>query len=313
MQTVLKPPPLKRRATIGIISPSSPQRNDDYLNRGIRYLESLGYRVKVGKHALRRYNGYLAGTDQERIEDIEAMFANPKIDAIFCARGGYGTPRILHKLNYDLIAANPKIFVGFSDITALQCALFRKTGLVTFSGAMPAVDMRDEFDPYSEECFWKILTSTEPYGAIQQPEEIVALHPGTARGRLYCGTLSLFAALCGTPFLPDARKAVYLFEDVGEEPYRIDRMLSQMENAGLFAKAGGVSFGQFTAIPTDRSATPQPPISTVLEEYVKRIDLPALGNLLYGHQAKKLTLPFGTTVRIDGNKGVLELTEAATQ
>ena len=313
MQNALKPPPLKRRATIGIISPASPQRNDDYLHRGVRYLESLGYRVQLGRHALRRYNGYLAGTDDERLEDIESMFADPKIDAVFCARGGYGTTRILRRIDYDLIAAHPKIFVGFSDTTALQCAIFRKTGLITFSGAMPSVDMRDEFDSYSEEWFWTMLTSTEPRGAVEQPEEIVALHPGTARGRLHCGTLSLFASLCGTPFAPAGRKALYLLEDIGEEPYRVDRMLSQMENAGLFAKAGGIAFGQFTGVPADRSATPQPPVSTVLEEYVQRLGLPALGNVLYGHQSKKLTLPFGALARIDGNRGVLELIEAGTE
>ncbi len=313
MRTVRKPPPLKRRATIGVISPASPQRNDEYLHRGVRYLESIGYRVKLGKHALRRYNGYLAGTDDERIEDIESMFADPKIHAIFCARGGYGTSRILQRLNYDLIAANPKIFVGFSDLTALQSAIFRKTGLVTFSGAMPSVDMRDEFDAYAEESFWNILTSTQPAGVIAQPEEIVTLRTGAARGRLLCGNLSLFASLCGTPFAPAERKALYLIEDIGEEPYKIDRLLSQMENAGVFAKAGGIAFGQFTGIPTDRSATPQPPVSTVIQEYVERLGLPALGNLLYGHQAKKLTLPFGAMARIDGSKGTLELLEAGTE
>lgn len=310
MQHILKPAPLPRKATIGVVSPSSPQRNDDYLHRGVRYLESLGYRVHLGPNALKRYNGYLAGDDDERLADIEAMFADPAVDAIFCARGGYGATRLLRRLNYDLIAANPKIFVGFSDITALQCAIFRKTGLVTFSGAMPAVDMRDEFDPDAEAWFWRMLTSTEPAGRIDQPEEIVPLRAGTAQGRLYCGTLSLFAALCGTPFFPGGRRPLYLFEDIGEEPYRIDRFLSQLENAEIFARAGGIAFGQFTQAPTDRPATPQPPLSTVLQEYVERLGLPAVGNLLYGHQAKKLTLPFGARAAIDGTTGTLRILEA---
>lgn len=313
MQDVLKPPPLKRRATIGIISPASPQRNDDYLHRGANYLESLGYRVKIGANALKRYNGYLAGTDDERLQDIESMFANPKIDAIFCARGGYGSSRLLGRLNYDLIAANPKIFVGFSDITALQSAIFRKTGLITFSGAMPSVDMRDSFDPDAEEWFWSVLTSTEPPGPIRQTDVVVPLHPGKARGRLYCGTLSLFASLCGTPFAPPSGRAVYLFEDIGEEAYRIDRMLSQLENAGVFNRAKGIAFGQFTQIPTDRAATPQPPLAVVLQEYVERLRLPAVGNLLFGHQPKKLTLPFGVTTILNGNEGTLHLAEAGVQ
>lgn len=312
MPDVLKPAPLKRRATIGIISPASPPRNEDYLQRGVQYVESLGYRVKLGKHAMRSFNGYLAGTDEQRVEDIEAMFANPKIDAIFCGRGGYGCSRILHKLNYDLIAANPKILVGFSDITALQSAIFRKTGLVTFSGPMPSVDMRDEFDAFAEETFWRMLTATDPVGVVSQPEEIVSLRSGSARGRLLCGTLSIFASLCGTPFAPSVRKAIYLLEDIGEEPYRIDRLLSQLENAGVFAKASGIAFGQFTGIPTTIT-TPQPPVSAVVQEYVERLGLPALGNLLFGHQAKKLTLPFGVMARINGTTGALELLEAGTE
>lgn len=310
MQHILKAAPLRNRATIGIISPASPQRNDDYLHRGVQYLESLGYRVKLGKHALKRYNGYLAGDDEQRKHDLEAMFADKKIDAIFCARGGYGSSRLLRTINYDLIAAHPKVFVGFSDITALQAAIFRKTGLITFSGAMPSVDMRDEFDPYAEEIFWRVLTSTEALGTINQPDDIVPLHAGKVRGRLYCGTLSLFASLCGTPFAPQYAKSIALFEDIGEEPYRIDRMLSQLENAGAFAKIRGIALGQFTNIPTSRAATPQPLLSTILQEYLQRLQLPAVGNVLFGHQPRKLTLPYGATTILDGNQGTLAIAEA---
>lgn len=310
MQHILKAPPLPRRATIGIISPASPQRNDDYLHRGAQYLESLGYRVKIGKHALKRYNGYLAGDDEQRKHDIETMFADKSIDAIFCARGGYGSSRLLPMLDYNLIASHPKIFVGFSDITALQAAIFRKTGLITFSGAMPSVDMRDEFDPYAEELFWRILTATEPLGAISQPDDIVPLHSGRVRGRLYCGTLSLFASLCGTPFAPQYTKSILLLEDIGEEPYRIDRMLSQLENSGVFAKTRALALGQFTGIPTTRAATPQPLLSTVLQEYVQRLQLPAVGNVLFGHQPRKLTLPYGAVAVLNGNNGTLSLAEA---
>lgn len=310
MQHILKAPPLQPRATIGIISPASPQRNDNYLHKGAQYLESLGYRVKIGEHALRRYNGYLAGDDSQRKHDIETMFADTNIDAIFCARGGYGSSRLLHTLNYDLIASHPKIFVGFSDITALQAAIFRKTGLITFSGAMPAVDMRDTFDPYAEEQFWRILTDTKPLGPIKQPDDIVPLYPGKVRGRLLCGTLSLFASLCGTPFAPQYAKSLLLLEDIGEEPYRIDRMFSQLENAGVFTKTRGIALGQFTGTPTTRAATPQPPLSTVLQEYVHRLQLPALGNVLFGHQSRKLTLPYGAMAILNGNEGTLSIAEA---
>ncbi|MGA1413655.1 MAG: S66 peptidase family protein [Candidatus Kapaibacteriota bacterium] len=143
---ILKPHPLNPGAKIGIISPASPQRDPDRLRRGIAYLESKGYQIQLGKHALNSYAGYLAGTDEQRVEDIHAMFADESIDAIMCARGGYGTTRILSSLNYELIRSNPKIFVGFSDTTALQSAILKNSGLITFSGAMPSVDFADDID-----------------------------------------------------------------------------------------------------------------------------------------------------------------------
>lgn len=311
MTKLLKPKILPKNATIGIISPASPQRNEDFLLRGVKYLESLGYRVELGKNVWKRHNEYLAGTDEERIDDIEYMFANPKIDAIFCSRGGYGTPRILKYLNYSIIEQNPKIFVGFSDITALQSAIFRKTGIVTFSGAMPAVDMRDEFLPESEEFFWKILTTTKPIGEVHQSEPMRPMRQGIAKGRMYCGNLSLFASLIGTPFSPNFRGGILLAEDIGEEPYRIDRLLSHFENSGIFDLVRGIAFGQFTDIPKNRAATPQPDILTVLEEYSQRAKLPAISNVLFGHLQKKLTLPFGIRAEINGHLGKMSLLESA--
>ncbi len=138
MHNIIKPPRLKRNATIGVISPASPVK-DERLQRGIGYFESLGYRIELGEHVMRS-STYLAGADEERLADLHAMFRRPDIDAIMCARGGYGTPRFLDKIDYHLIRKNPKIFIGYSDLTALQLALFHKTGLVTFSGPMLAVE-----------------------------------------------------------------------------------------------------------------------------------------------------------------------------
>ncbi|HYF03010.1 MAG TPA: LD-carboxypeptidase [Patescibacteria group bacterium] len=307
----LKAKPLRKNATIGIISTSSPQRDPTRLERGITYLESLGYRVELSKHALKSTAGYLAGTDEERLEDIHGMFADKRIDAIFCARGGYGSPRMLLKLDYELIRKKPKIFAGFSDVTALQCAIFKHTGLITFSGAMPSVDMADSFHPESEESFWRILTNPEPLGEVKQSEPIEVFKKGHAAGRLFCGNLTMFSMLCGTPFLPDFKNAVLLSEDIGEEPYRIDRILSQFENCGFFKELSGLAFGRFTQENLRPTTVPQRTMEEVLKEFTERAGLPTIANVLYGHQAKKLTLPFGAMCEMDAEKGVLKIGESA--
>ncbi|MES2765330.1 MAG: LD-carboxypeptidase [Bacteroidota bacterium] len=308
---VLKAKPLKNNATIGIISTSSPQRDPARLDRSITYLESLGYRVELSKNALKSTAGYLAGTDEERLDDMHAMFADDKIDAIFCARGGYGSPRVLSKIDYELIRKNPKIFAGFSDVTALQCAIFKNTGLITFSGAMPSVDMADEFHPESEESFWNVLKNGEPLAEISQSEPIEVFKKGRAEGRLFCGNLTMFSVLCGTPFLPDFKNAILLSEDIGEEPYRIDRMLSQLENCGIFKELSGLAFGRFTQENLRPTTVPQRTIDEVLKEFTGRANLPAIANILYGHQPKKLTLPFGVMCAMNADEGVLKITESA--
>ena len=161
-----KPSPLPKKGTIGIVAPASPQRDNSRLERGVRYLEQLGYQVRLGDNVHQVHGGYLAGTDEERAADINSMFTDNNIDAIFCSRGGYGSARLLHLIDYAAVRKNPKVFVGFSDITALQNALLTKSGLVTFSGALPSVDMADTIDAETEEWFWRAITSTAPLGSL---------------------------------------------------------------------------------------------------------------------------------------------------
>ncbi|MBI3259895.1 MAG: LD-carboxypeptidase [Ignavibacteriae bacterium] len=305
---IQKPKALKKNATIGVISPASPQRDSSRLDRGVSYLERCGYHVELGRSARNSWGGYLAGTDEERRSDIEEMFANPNIDAIFCARGGYGTSRLLHQLDYDVIRKNPKIVVGFSDTTALQSAIFRKTGLVTFSGAMPSVDMADTFNPFAEEWFWGILSEPKFYQKnIINGERF---YNGGAKGKLYCCNLSVMTTLFGTPYTPDWNDGILLVEDIGEDPYRIDRMLSHCENIGLWKELAGLCFGQFTASVVRQSSVPERPMNEVLKEYSERAKLPCLGNILYGHQSEKVTLPFGAQVQIAQGSAALKLIES---
>lgn len=301
---MIYPTHLPRKAVIGVISPASPQRDPRRLDRGVAYLEKLGHHVVLGANARKSYGGYLAGTDEERLADIHAMFADKQVDAIFCARGGYGTARLIASLNYGLIRRNPKIFVGFSDTTALQLAIYKRTGLVTFLGAMPSVDMADTFDPESEEQFWRILTSTRAVGTIKQSTPMYGVKGGTAEGILLGGNLSVFTRLIGTPYMPSLAGSILALEDVGEETYRIDRMLMHCELAGIMHKVAGIAYGQFTQSPQRISNTPHRDVADVITERSVSVNGPVLSGLMFGHEAKKLTLPLGAMVRMTVGKGV---------
>ena len=289
----LKPAALQKNDVVGVISPASPVADSSKIERGIRYLESLGYRVAVGKH-LNRTMGYLAGSDKERVADIHAMFKDGKVKAIICLRGGYGTPRLLQTLDYKLIARNPKILVGFSDITALQLAIWTKCRLITFHGPMLGVEMAGGMDPYTEEHFWRMLTTRrKPLAVSFDDMEPKILRRGTAEGRLLGGNLSLLVTLVGTGFLPDLRNAILFFEEVNEEPYRVDRMLVQLRNAGILSRVRGLMAGQFPGcVPADPSV-PSRGIEELLSELAGSTRVPFLAQLSFGHLSKKLTLPVG--------------------
>lgn len=288
------PKKLPRRATIGIVSPASPQRDVKRLERGIAYLEGMGHTVVCAPNALAVHGGYLAGTQDQRLADLHMMFADKRIDAIFCARGGYGSAQLLRDLDFGLIRRNPKILVGFSDITALQLALFKKTGLVTFSGAMPSVDMADDFNPTTEEWFWRVLRSTRPLGKLLQPHPFEILKKGNSKGLLLGGNLTVATSLIGTPFMPTLTGNILVLEDVGEETYRIDRMLQHLVNSGVWEKLGGVVFGKWTqGTPAPDRSTPARDVNEVLAELATKCRGPVLSNFMYGHESLKFTLPLG--------------------
>lgn len=306
----IKPPALKKGDVIGIVSPASSPDDFSRIDKGVAYLESLGYRVKLGKHIYRR-NGYLSANDDERAEDLNEMFSDPQVRAIICVRGGYGTPRILDKINYSAIRKNPKIFVGYSDITALQLAIFKKTGLITFSGPMLAVDIYSDFDPYAEEFFWRILTSKSDKIQIKNPDDkdISVLSHGKSTGILLGGNLSLLASVIGTKFQPDFSNSVLVVEDIGEEPYRIDRYFSQLKNSGVLSKIKACVLGQFT------DCAPKEPeksltLEQIFQDYLGNLKIPVIANLSYGHIPKKITLPIGAKIRIDTKRKMIAIVES---
>ena len=312
MTTIIKPPRLRKGELIGVISPASAPNSSEKIEKGVRYLESLGYRVTVGKNAA-QVHGYLAGTDEQRASDLNAMLNDKSVRAIFAVRGGYGTPRLLPLVDFRAAKRNPKIIVGYSDLTALQLALVRKSGLVSFSGPMVGVEMFNGIDPYTEEHFWRVLTSSKKIGALPNPtnEPLLSLRDGKASGSLLGGNLALLLSLLGTPYAPDFKKSILVLEDIDEAPHRIDRMMMQLLNAGILENLSGLAFGKFTAcVPSDASQ-PHFTAEQVLAQYAKRLRVPVVANLQYGHIAKKLTLPFGVRAQMDAGKRTLGISGSA--
>ncbi len=293
------PPALQEGDTIGIISPASPMIRER-LEKGIAYLKNRGFSVLLGKHVFDQ-RGYLAGADEVRVEDLHAMIANQDVKAIISSRGGYGTPRLLPFLDYQLIRKNPKILVGYSDLTSLQLAIYSQTGLVTYSGPMVAVEMGKGMDPFTEEHFWPHLMAGQSYPEYPSVPDspLVRVHSGKARGRLLGGCLSMINPILGTPYQPDFEGAILILEDVGEEPYRVDRYLSQFRSAGIFQQVAGIIFSQF--VDCEPGDSPSLTVDEVIEDYTHDLSIPIVKNFLYGHVDRKFTIPIGARVELDAD------------
>ncbi len=313
---IIKPSRLKKGDLISVVSPASPPLDASKVHRGVRYFESLGYRVTISKNVF-NVNGYLAGSDDERAEDINQAFADKNVKAIICSRGGYGTPRILDKIDYEIIKRNPKIFVGYSDVTALQLAIFKKTGLVTFSGPMMAVEFGGEFDkkldPFTEERFFDLVTSHKKIGNVKSNKDFKLSFRGKkkSQGRLLGGNLSLIASILGTEYIPDFGESVLLIEEVSEEPYSIDRMLTQLRLAGVLSNVSALALGQFTNCAPEEPNKPYRTLEEILREDLFSSGKASVLNIPYGHVPVKLTLPIGLLVSVDPIRKQFSIDEAA--
>lgn len=309
---IIKPKKLKHGDVIGIISPASSPDDFSKINRGVEYLEKIGYRVELGKN-VGASEGYLAGSDSQRLSDLHDMFNNKKVNAIFSIRGGYGSGRLLDKIDYNLISNNPKIFVGYSDITALQMAFFAKTGLVTFGGPMVAVDFHDEISHFTEEVFWRTITSNKKIGRIQNPrkEKFYLLNKGRGQGRLLGGNLSILTSLIGTEYLPKLKDSILLLEDVNEAPYRIDRMLNQLRLAKILKNVKGIILGYFVDCIENDPAKQTFSLNEVIIEYFQNSKLPVLYNVKHGHIKENITIPFGLKCSVNATRGFIEIMENA--
>ncbi len=309
---IIRPPRLKKGDLISIVSPASSPSDTSKINAGVRYFESVGYRVTVSPNAF-NVHGYLAGTDEERAADINNAFRDKNVKAVICSRGGYGSPRILDRVDYAAIRRNPKIFVGYSDITALHLAILKKTGLVTFSGPMVAMEFGNNIDPYSEDFFFEMVTRDKPGGKLKMHKDYRPSFVGgkPASGRILGGNISLITSLLGTRYIPNFDGSLLLFEEVSEEPYSIDRMLTQLRLAGILGKASGFLLGQFTNCAPGEPEKPHRTLEEIIRDDLFSIGKPAVSNLAYGHVPVKMTLPIGVLATIDPTKRGFSIDEAA--
>ncbi len=309
---IIKPKRLAKGDVIGIVSPASSPDDLSTIESGVKYLESLGYRAEVGKN-VGKVHGYLAGSTEDRLEDLHAMFKNKDIKAVFCVRGGYGSTRMLDKIDYNLIKRNPKIFVGYSDISALQLAFFTKTGLVTFAGPMVSIDFSGEVSKYTEEIFWSLITTNKSYGKISLPdgEKVSTLKKGKFKGRILGGNLALLSSLVGTDYLPDMKDRILFIEEIGELPYRIDRMLNQLRLSKVLHHVKGVVLGAFIDCnetdPTKRTLA----LGEVIEDYFGSLKVPVVYNFKHGHVKDNVTIPLGIMFKLDASRNYIEIAEGA--
>jgi len=285
------PKKLKQGDTIGIIAPAGVITDKNALERGISYLKNLGFNIKLSDFVYER-DRYLAGSDDIRVSQINDFFADDSVDAIICARGGYGSIRILDKIDYSLIKKNPKIFAGFSDITALQLMIYKKTGLVTYSAPMICSDFGQEcVNDYTMLNFFNIVMKDFPQKfdgySIQDNKKV--------EGILWGGNLSSLVSLCGFDFLPK-QSFIFFIEDLNEPVYKIDRMLQQLLNIKDFRhNIKGVVFGDFLNI-DDVNALRQLQV-----EFVKKLSIPAIFDVKITHSVEKITLPIGQKARLYKN------------
>lgn len=312
-EDIIKPRRLRQGDTVALISPGS-YAPDDAVQKAYLNLEGLGLKVKPGKH-LRAQRGFTAGSDQQRLDDLHTAFADTEVSAVWCVRGGYGCTRLLPFIDYPLIRQNPKILIGYSDITALLQAIHLETGLVGFHGPVASATFTD----YAKGQLVKLLMEVAPMHTItvadgqkekQESEyQSVAIRRGEAQGVLSGGNLSLLAAMAGTPHAFDFTDKLVFIEEVGERPYRLDRMLTTLLQASNLHKAAGIALGVFTDCHPKKDELSLSLMDT-LRERLEGLDIPVVYGLSFGHISDNCTLPVGIPASLDVHQRSIAILEA---
>ncbi len=303
----LLPVPLNKGDTVGLVSPSSATDDSFSLQLARETMEALGFQVKTGKHWGDR-RGYLAGDDAGRAADLNAMFADRDVKAVICVRGGWGAARLLPRLDYGAIRRNPKVLLGYSDITALHSAIGAQTGLVTFHGTMGS----GSWNAFNVDQFQRLFFNRELMqysNKVEAGDELVprknrtvTITGGTARGDLVGGNLTVLAALAGSPYLPDFSGKILFLEDVGEAPYRIDRMLTTLKLMGALDKISGFIFGECSDCdPGDGYGSLT--LEQIFDDHIKPLRIPAYRGAMIGHIREQFIVPVGGEVELDADAG----------
>ncbi len=309
MQPV-QPKALQPGDTIAIISPAGatpcpPTNQPDAFAQGAALLEAAGFVVKLMPHAKNKHL-YLAGTDAERLADLHAAFEDPTVQGILCARGGYGCMRLLDSLDFEKIGQNPKVLIGFSDITSLLLSIYERTGLVGFYGPMLTSNLAHG-EPYSQAELFRLVQGQAPIPFnIPNRDAYHCFQPGIAEGRLTGGNLSLLAALCGTPFQPKTAGHILFIEDWHEKYYTLDRQFQQLKMAGLFDQIQGLLLADFSEIETE----PEQELPAFLNALTSFLKVPVGFGFSVGHGEQTATLPIGCQARFDATQGILTLLES---
>jgi muramoyltetrapeptide carboxypeptidase len=317
MKNLIKPKRLNPGDTIGIIAPASAPPDPRAIDHAASVVEKFGFNPKLAAN-VRARKGFLAGDDRSRAADVMAMFADETVKAIICVRGGYGAARILDLLDYDVIRQHPKLLVGYSDITALHSALQLKARLITIHAPMLNGGLASEHLPeFTRAAFLRTVMEAKPAGSIcagYDKKDITTLHCGVAEGRLIGGNLSVLCASIGTPYQPQFKGQILFLEDVGERPYRLDRMLTQLLSAGILQQAAGVAIGVNSDCEekkdTDVDEYTQSS-ADVLAERLSSLNVPVVTGLPFGHVELNAALPVGGLAKLDGDNGDLIITESA--
>lgn len=303
--SILFPPRLAVGDTIGLVAPASPPDEPEKIDRVIDRITTQGFKVKAGKY-LHKRDGYLAGSDKERAEDFNTMFADPEVKGVFALRGGYGSCRILPLLDYAVIRANPKSFIGYSDNTALHQAILLKAGLVTFHGP----NAMEAFLPENEAvCQRMLMEPLDPAGitlfsdAEPNGRALKTRMSGQARGRLIGGNMTCLLRLIGTPYAPDFRDTLLFLEDIGEKAYRVDGMFAHLRLAGALSQIRGLILGHFSHPDMEE----QKRIEACLEREAKRIGVPCVSSAPIGHFPEQIIMPHGAQAILDAAVKVLKL------
>ncbi len=309
-QTLIRPKALQPGDTIAIISPAgatpynAAQGGPDPFLFGASLLEQAGFRVKLMPNAKNKQL-YLAGSDADRLADLHAAFADPDVNGILCARGGYGCMRLLPFIDFNQIAQNPKVFIGFSDITSLLIPFYERAGLTGFYGPMLTSNLVHG-EPYSQAELFRLITGQAPLPfEIPNLDAYHCFQPGVAKGRLIGGNLSLLSALCGTEFQPKTSGHLLFIEDWHEKYYTLDRQFQQLKMAGLFDDIQGLILCDFSEIETE----PEQTLPEFLRDLTAFLEVPVGFGFSVGHGAQTATLPIGTQARFDAKQGTITLLE----